>query len=149
MFVISSSKGWSVISCQEPYFLIKEKRVFFFLSHTKSFSSFVSIVFLGLQKGYFQYLKLKGMGYKFVNTSNNIALKLGFSHRIIYVNPINTKCSFISKYFLGLEARSLWTIKKIVQSFNSIRKKNVYKKKGIFLKGCLIDIRVSSKKSKF
>jgi ribosomal protein L6P/L9E len=67
----------------------------------------MSIVFLGLQKGYFQYLKLRGMGYKFVNTSNNIVLKFGFSHRIIYVNPINTKCRFISKYFLRLEGRSL------------------------------------------
>jgi ribosomal protein L6P/L9E len=67
----------------------------------------VSIVFLGLQKGYFQYLKLRGMGYKFVNRSDGVILKFGFSHRIIYVNPINAKCKFISRYFLRLEARSL------------------------------------------
>jgi hypothetical protein len=123
MLVLSSSKGWGVISCQGPYFLIREKKVFFFLSYIKSFSSFISIVFSGLQKGYFQYLKVRGMGYKFVNLSNHIVLKFGFSHRIVYVNHINTKCKFISKYFLTLEARSLWTIKKIVQSFNNIRKK--------------------------
>jgi hypothetical protein len=149
LLVISSSKGWSVTACRGPYFIIREKKVFFFLSHIKSFSGFMSIVFSGLQKGYFQYLKLRGMGYKFVNVSNYIVLKFGFSHRIVYVNPINTKCKFISKYFLRLETRCLWTIKKIVQSFNSIRKKNVYKKKGIFLKGCLISVQVSSKKSKF
>jgi ribosomal protein L6P/L9E len=67
----------------------------------------MSIVFLGLQKGYFQYLKIRGMGYKFVNASNAIILKFGFSHRTIYINPINAKCKFISRYFLRLESRSL------------------------------------------
>ena len=109
----------------------------------------MSIIFLGFQKGYFQYLKLKGMGYKFINTGNNIILKFGFSHRIVYVNSIDTQSKFITKYLLGLESRSLWTLKRIVQSFINVRKKNVYKKKGIFLKGCLINIRVSSKKAKF
>jgi ribosomal protein L6P/L9E len=106
-------------------------------------------IFLGFQKGYFKYLKFKGVGYKFVTTLNNLSLKFGFSHRIAYVNYINTKCKFISRHFLHLEVRSLLTSKSIVQSFNNIRKKNIYKKKGIFLKGSLIHTRISSKKSKF
>ena len=89
------------------------------------------------------------MGYKFININNTVILKFGFSHRVIYVNTLDIKCKFITKYSLGLEARSLWVLKKVVQSFYSIRKKNVYKKKGIFLKGCLITIAVSTKKSKF
>lgn len=149
ILVLTSSKGWGVSSYREPYFLIKEKNIFFFSSHTKSYSSFMSIIFLGFQKGYLQYLKLKGIGYKFIYTTNNIILKFGFSHRIIYVNFIDTKCSFISRYLLSLETRSLLTLKKISQSFDIIRKKNVYKKKGVFLKGCLVHILVSSKKSKF
>jgi ribosomal protein L6P/L9E len=148
LLVLTSSKGWGINSYQKPYFLVKEKKVFY-LSYTKSYSSFISIIFLGFQKGYFQYLKLKGIGYKFIHTINNIILKFGFSHRIIYINSIDTECRFISRYLLSLEARSLWTLKKIVQSFNNIRKKNVYKKKGLFLKGSLISILASSKKSKF
>jgi ribosomal protein L6P/L9E len=73
----------------------------------KSHSSFISIIFLGFQKGYFQYLKLKGMGYKFISANNQIILKLGFSHRIIYVNPVDTKCNFIHRHLLGLESRSI------------------------------------------
>jgi hypothetical protein len=149
MLILSSSKGWGITLCHEPYFLIKDRKKIFFLPDKKSYSSFISIIFLGFQKGYFQYLKLKGMGYKFINTNNNIILKFGFSHRIIYVNWIDTECKFITRHILALETRSFWTSKKIVQSFTSIRKKNVYKKKGIFLKGCLINIQVSSKKSKF
>ena len=149
MLVLTSSKGWGITVCQKNYFMVKDKNFFYFLSHMKSYLNLMSIIFLGFQKGYFQYLKLKGMGYKFINTSNNIILKFGFSHRIVYVNAIDTKCKFITKYLLGLESHSLWTLKRIVQSFINIRKKNVYKKKGIFLKGCLINIRVSSKKAKF
>jgi len=149
MLVITASKGWGVTLCQGPYFLIKDRNKFFFISQTKSYYSLISIIFLGFQKGYFQYLKLKGIGYKFINKDNKIILKFGFSHRIIYINLLDTKCNFIHRNLLGLETRSIWAIKKITQSFNNIRKKNVYKKKGFFLKGSLIHIRVSSKKSKF
>lgn len=149
MLVLSSSKGWGIILCQRSYFLLKDKKVFFFLPHMKSYSTSMSIIFLGFQKGYFKYLKLKGMGYKFISVGSNIILKFGFSHRVVYVNHIDTECKFITRFILGLETRSLWTLKKIISSFKIIRKKNVYKKKGIFLKGLLINIRVSSKKSKF
>ena len=149
VLIITPCRGWGIISSQNVYFLMKERKTFFFLSYLKSYVSFLATIFLGFKKGYFQYLKLKGMGYKFINTSNNIIIKFGFSHRQIYINFIDTKCKFITKFLLRLEARSFFTIKKIVHSFISSRKKNVYKKKGIFLKGSLIDIRVSSKKSKF
>lgn len=149
LLVLTSVKGWGVISCSEPYFLMKDKKVFFFLSHMKSCSTSISIIFLGFQKGYFQYLKIKGMGYKFVSTSNAILLKFGFSHRVLYLNSIDTKCDFVTRYILCLEVRSLCILKKNSFFFNSIRKKNVYKKKGIFFKGLLINIRIGSKKSKF
>jgi ribosomal protein L6P/L9E len=104
---------------------------------------------LGFQRGYFQYLKLRGIGYKWIYTHKNIVLKLGFSHRITYINALDTQSNYISRYLLKIESRSLWTLKKILQSFYNIRKKNIYKKKGIFLKGSLVNIKVNSKKSKF
>jgi ribosomal protein L6P/L9E len=149
LIVLSSCKGWGIISCQKFYSLIKKTKVFFLSSSIKTYLSFLSIIFLGFQKGYFQYLKLKGIGYKFINTNKNIILKLGFSHRIVYINFIDTKCKLITKYLLSFEARSIWSIKKIINSFNIIRKKNMYKKKGIILKGSLIAVRISSKKAKF
>lgn len=133
----------------EPYFLAKEKKLYFLLSSKKSYSNFLSIIFLGFQRGYFQYLKLRGIGYKWIYTHKNIVLKLGFSHRITYINALDTQSNYISRYLLKIESRSLWTLKKILQSFYNIRKKNIYKKKGIFLKGSLVNIKVNSKKSKF
>jgi hypothetical protein len=148
ILTISCSKGWGVSYCKTPLFLIKGSFLFF-LSHRKSYSSFMSIIFLGFQKGYFQYLTLKGVGYKFICVISNIILKFGFSHRIMHVNPINTKFKCISRYLLRMETRCFWTLWKLAQAFNSLRKKNLYKKKGIFLKGCIIITRVSSKKAKF
>jgi hypothetical protein len=107
MLVLTSSKGWGVILCHEYFFLLKDMKVFFLLSHMKSYLSLLAIIFLGFQKGYFKYLKLKGMGYKFINTRNNIILKFGFSHRVIYTSSIDTRCCFITRYLLGLETRSL------------------------------------------
>jgi hypothetical protein len=107
VLIVSRCKGWGLILCREPYFLIKKKNSFFFSVNLKSYDSYLSIIFLGFQRGYFQYLKLKGMGYKFINRINNIILKFGFSHRVIYINSIDTKCSFINRSLLGFETRSL------------------------------------------
>jgi hypothetical protein len=64
ILVITSFKGWGMSLFLEPYFLAKEKKLYFLLSSKKSYSNFLSIIFLGFQRGYFQYLKLRGIGYK-------------------------------------------------------------------------------------
>ena len=57
--------------------------------------------------------------------------------------------SISSKQLLKLESRSLLDLKKTVQFFFRSQKNNAYKRKGVFLKGFLTDIKISSKKSKF
>ena len=147
--VVSFSKGWGIFSFKKDYFLLKENNCYSFLYHRKSQFTLLSIFFLGFQRGYFYYLKLKGIGYKFTMLKDNIIFKFGFSHRIVYINYIDVYCKFFTKYLLFLESRSLWVLKKLLYDFFNIRKKNAYKKKGIFLKGCLFSIKISSKKSKF
>jgi hypothetical protein len=105
LLIVTPSKGWGLISCQDPYVLIKDNFFFYAISRIKSYSSFISIIFLGFQKGYFQYLTLKGLGYKFICLKSGILLKFGFSHRIIFASAINTKCNFITRHIICLEAR--------------------------------------------
>lgn len=147
--VLSSFKGWGIICFEELFFLIKNNELHWFLFHNKSFYSFLKTFLLGFQKGYFQYLLLKGMGYKFISIKNNLIIKFGFSHRIIYLNYLNIYCKYINKYMLHFESRSFWDLKKINLLFQNIKKNNVYKKKGIFFKGHLVVIKTSNKKSKF
>ena len=81
--------------------LFFNKRLIFFsvyLYNDLGHLSFISSIFLGFQKGYFYYLKLKGMGYRFLIRNNNVILKIGFSHRVIYVISADTACRFISRY---------------------------------------------------
>ena len=150
LLVISSFKGWGIVSFDKKvYILLKNKSFFCFLTHNKSFLKFLQIFFLGLQKGYFQYLKIKGMGYKFTKVSGGLVIKFGFSHRIIVKFFLDVYCKFITRYLLYCNTRSLWSLQRLTQSFRLIRKKDSYKKKGIFIKGNLIWIKTSSKKSKF
>jgi ribosomal protein L6P/L9E len=146
--VISPNKGWGFLELKQ-YFLLKKDQLHPIVLNHKSYLSFLTIIFLGFYKGYFRFLKLKGMGYKFIRLKNNIIFKFGFSHRLIYSNYINIYCLYISKYLLRLESRSYWQLINVTNSFTNIRKNNMYKKKGIFLKGSIINIKISSKKSKF
>jgi len=129
--------------------LLKNKKLFSIAFKKRSYFSLLKIIFWGFNKGYIQYLKLKGMGYKFVHISNNIILKFGFSHRIIYAVYSNVYCLFINKYLIKLESRSFLDLKRVIDSLSNVRKNSIYKKKGIFLKGSLISLKISSKKAKF
>jgi len=129
--------------------LLKNKKLFSIAFKKRSYFSLLKIIFWGFNKGYIQYLKLKGMGYKFVHISNNIILKFGFSHRIIYAVYSNVYCLFINKYLIRLESRSFLDLKRVIDSLSNVRKNSIYKKKGIFLKGSLISLKISSKKAKF
>lgn len=149
MLILSSSKGWGILCFQRMFFLIKKNELYSFLPYNKAYLTFLTIFFIGFQRGYFQYLKLKGMGYKFIRAGTNFLLKFGYSHRIVYINYADVYCKFLTKFILRLETRSLWLLSKITYAFSNIRKKNMYKKKGIFLKGALITLKSSSKKSKF
>jgi len=146
--VVSSSKGWGFLELKQ-YFLLKNNQIHPIVAKSKSYLSFITTMFFGFYKGYFKFLKLKGIGFRFIRLKNNIIFKFGVSHRLIYINYINVYCLYISKYLLRFEGRSYWQMTKVINSFIHIRKNNMYKKKGIFLKGSIINIKISSKKSKF
>ena len=148
VLVISVNKGWGFLKLKQ-YFFIKKSQLYYIVVNNKSYLSFLTIIFLGFYRGYFRFLKLKGMGYKFIRLKDNIIIKFGFSHRLIYMNQINIYCLYISKYTLRFESRSCWQLIKVANYFTNIRKNNVYKKKGIFIKGSVNTIKTSSKKSKF
>jgi hypothetical protein len=147
--VISSIQGWGIINYKYKIGLIKNKIVYLSSQYTKNiFNRFESLVF-GFQRGYFQYVQLKGIGYKFILANLVLSLKLGFSHRSLFINGLNLKCVFVTKYLLKINSRSLNQLKKISFFFNKTRKHNIYNKKGIFIKGSIIQTKLSSKKLKF
>jgi len=92
---------------KQDFFLIKKNELYPIVLTNKSYLTLLTIIFLGFCRGYFKFLKLKGMGYRFISIKNNIIFKFGLSHRIIYINYVDVYCLFISKYVLRFESRSL------------------------------------------
>jgi ribosomal protein L6P/L9E len=114
----------------------------------KIYNAFVINFLFGLYKNYHIYFRLKGIGYKMMKIGLNFLLKIGFSHRIIYLIKKNLRFSYQNKQLLKIESRSLFNLKNIIFIFQKIRKINCYKKKGIFLKGSMVKIKINKKKAK-
>ena len=75
VLVISVNKGWGFLKLKQ-YFFIKKSHLYYIVVNNKSYLSFLTIIFLGFYRGYFRFLKLKGMGYKFIRLKDNIIIKL-------------------------------------------------------------------------
>lgn len=148
LLLISSIQGWGIFQIKYSYILVKEKKIYLYnsISLIKTYFFLLSSFLLGLFKIYFQYLKLKGMGFKAVVISFGLLLKLGYSHRVLYIFLNDLKFSYIHKQLLQIESRCLYKLKNLFYKFQKIRKSSVYKKKGIFLKGVILKVKVSTKK---
>ena len=104
-------------------------------------------------RGFYSYFRLflsfLGIGYKRFFCFSSIILKLGFSHRLLYVTRLDFKVLLFKRRKIELRSRNLNLLNFFSCLFEKTRLPNKYKKKGIFLKGSRIFLRLSSKKSKF
>jgi hypothetical protein len=150
LFTLSPNRGWGVIKIYNAFYLFKARSIKFY-THSiqcKSHRVFFLIFFLGFHKNYLQHLQLKGMGFKILLLGKHFFLKLGLSHRIIFIVKNSFHFFYERRQLLTIESRSLCKVKVIAQKLQLLRKLNSYKKKGIFFKGCLFKPKLSSKKAK-
>ena len=142
--------GWGIIEIKSKYILLYNKFFYLynFLIFLNTYTSFLINFFFGFYKNYSLFLKIKGIGYKIISIGLNLLIKLGFSHRILYLFKKNVRFFLNNKQSILIKSRSLSEIKNILFIFQKIRQVNTYKKKGIFIKGSIIKIKVSKKKSK-
>jgi ribosomal protein L6P/L9E len=89
------------------------------------------------------------MGFKMIWHLQGIILKLGYSHRVLFIRQKEITFTYLNRHLLKIEGRSLSLIKSSLFRFMLMKLKSVYKKKGIFLKGSILNIKITSKKSKF
>lgn len=77
-------------------------------------------------------LNLKGIGYKFVIENNNLKIRVGYSHYIIY--PMDKDIYFLVKNptCLVLYSNSKFCVKQITAFLKLYKKSNLYKGTGIF-----------------
>lgn len=150
LLLLSNLQGFGLIQLISNFFLINHKKcyIYNFLKYNKSYTSSLISFFLGFYKNYLYYLKIKGMGFKVVIIKTNLLLKLGYTHRSIYLYKKDIRLNYLNKHLLQLESRSISYLKNLIYNFTKIYKLIVYKKKGIFLKGVILKFKVSSKKIK-
>jgi ribosomal protein L6P/L9E len=150
LIIISNLQGWFIICVKYNFILVKSNKLYIYnlLDFIKTYIYYLINTFIGFLKNYFQYVKLKGMGYKVMVLTSNFSLKLGFSHRILYLCSNDLRINYLNKQLIKIESRSLLSIKSIIYLFQNIRKMSAYKIKGVFLKGSVVSIKINTKKSK-
>ena len=150
LIIISNKNGWSILNLKYKIVIIKNIEIYIynFFFYFSAYIWFLINIFVGLLFNYTQFIKLNGMGYKMIIANYNLIIKLGFSHRILYLIMDDLRFTYFNKQILKLNSRSLFLIKQMSHMFCTIKKNNMYKKKGIYIKGILIKLKISSKKSK-
>ncbi|QXK91805.1 50S ribosomal protein L6 [Neoehrlichia mikurensis] len=81
-------------------------------------------------------LEVKGVGYKIENyDTKSLLISLGYSHSIIYLipNDIDVKC--IKSTQVLIKGINKEKVSMLASEICSLRKYNVYKGKGVFIKG--------------
>merc|ERR1712137_1292681 len=80
LLIISNLVGWKLIQIKNNFILLKKTADFFCF-----YSLYIKKNFLGKYKSYFHNLNLKGMGYKISIVQSSLVLRLGQSHRLVYI----------------------------------------------------------------
>ena len=116
-------------------------------------SFFLSIFLLnnlifGLIKNYFKYFQLRGRSFKYSIIFGNLVIKFGFSHKLYYILPYNTRINLITKQIFKVSSKSLHGLNFFFFDLHCIRKFDNYKGKGLLYYKASLVLKASSKKAK-
>lgn len=153
ILLLSNLFGWGVFQIKVKNLLCGNNRKWVQQRSTNFLRCAQQNIIYGNLVGYFKlynrYLVVVGRGYKISIFNSNIVFRLGNSHRAIYKLAADTRIFFHHKQLLVVSSRFLHVIDKLERSVKELINFNNYKKKGVYIKGLILALRVSTKKSKF
>lgn len=123
----------------ETYILLKSK---------VSFNLLIGLLqgaYIGVTEGYFLELDFIGVGYRFIILNKKIVLRLGYSDNITYFLPLNVKILGYKKKML-LFGLTLNEINNLKYALCNLRVVNIYKGKGVVLKGEVVKLKVGKQR---
>lgn len=100
------------------------------VSVVKTINILIKNLILGIHRGFYIKLAIKGIGYKILNSNNNLQIFLGYSHPLTMSLPKNCKL-LSSKNFLFLWTQNLQELLLISKILHFLKKIDVYKGKGL------------------
>ncbi len=147
LFFLSISRGWGICKCLTTSIVLDTSFSYFVFS--KSHIYFFYNMCLGFYKNYFYFLKLKGMGFRVLGHYNGLIFKLGCSHKLLFLKKNDIVLFYLTRLTFSIKSRCVLFLKNTLNTLLNLKKKNSYKKKGIFYKGVIVTVKLTSKKSKF
>lgn len=98
-----------------------------------TYFAFLRSLILGVSQGYRKKLRLVGVGYKANIQSNNLSLKIGFSHEVLYPIPQDVQifCAKAKGTLLIVKGIENYRVNQIAAEIRSLRIPDAYKGKGI------------------
>jgi len=111
-------------------------KLFFTKKTLTSFLSTIKQKIIGITRGYFSIILLRGLGYRFrkkkyqTQIYHTLRLKLGLKHFYLYKFPAFAKL-YVTKYKLLLFLHEKYLLPRIVHELRNLRFPDPYKGKGI------------------
>lgn len=119
------------------FYMDKNANTLTLITATKAFhgllKSLIQNKIQGMSRGFLIYLKIVGIGYRAHLEKNNLFLKLGYSHDILYKIPSSLKIFLLDPTLICLFGIDKNQVTQIAAKLRDLRKPSVYKGKGIRL----------------
>ena len=141
LFILSSHFGWGLFKINKSDISCNRLK--------KSVISLWYNQLFGLLRNYKMFYQFKGMGFKIFVPSLGLIFKIGYSHRIFVAKHREVKYFFIIKKLLFIQSRNANTFMNLIHWLRNLKHNSIYLKKGIYIKGFLYNLKMTSKKSKF
>ncbi len=97
--------------------------------------SLIANMVTGVTEGYKIELEIKGVGYTVEAKGDNILLKLGFTHGILFKPPAGIKLELVKNIGIIITGIDKQLVGQIAADIRSLKKPEPYKGKGIRYKG--------------
>jgi len=105
--------------------------------------------FLSVLSGHLKFLELRGVGFKYKIKNNKLFLILGYSHVTIYKLPSNIFIKILNSKIIKIFSNNLAILNKAIYYLKKKKSFNVYKGKGIILKGEVLIVKEGKKSTRF
>jgi large subunit ribosomal protein L6 len=114
-----------------------------------TYTKILNNLFHSVLTGHLKYLELRGVGFKYKINGNKLFCILGYSHVIRYYLPANILIVLMSNKLLKLFSNNLIILNKVIYDLKKKKKTNVYKGKGIIIKGEVLILKEGKKSNAF
>lgn len=111
-----------------------------------TYRSLINNMIIGVSRGFTVKLELVGVGYRASKNNNNLVLKLGYSHDVIYEVPEYVTVECIKPTLISVNGIDKQQVNQIASNIRSFRKPDAYKGKGIRYYGEVIKLKEGKKK---